>query len=312
LGTALESAQKLQGPAVSVVVVSCNTPRTLEKCLASLASQPAAEVLVIDCSDIDPTETLGPRFRGVTFHHFPDKLSIPEMRREGIRASTREIVALTESWMTPSSNWVAALSDVHRRSPEAAAVGGPVTFPCRGQNATLLAWADYFSEYGEHVPGPAGGAEITIAEKLTGANCSYKRRALEACRDLVDQAAWEHHVHDRLRQQGHTLVRTASAGVCYHRPCPPGELLRLRFAHGRAHAAGRLRESAWIARMARGAAAPLVPWVLLWRQWRAARRSPGMEKPFFAAAAWSWILNTAWALGEAAFVGQTILSVKRA
>jgi hypothetical protein len=209
-------------------------------------------------------------------------------------------VALTESWMTPSASWVAALSDAHRRNPEAAAVGGPVTFPCRPESATLWAWADYFSEYGEHAPGPPAGAEITLAEKLTGANCSYKRWALDQSRDLVDQAAWEHRIHQRLRQRGHTLVRAAAARVCYDRPCPARELLQLRFAHGRAHGAERLRESPWIARLARGAAAPLVPWVLLWRQWRGAGHSPGMAKAWLAAAGWVFVLNAAWALGEAA------------
>lgn len=255
---------------------------------------------MVDCSDRDPGQSLRSRFPGVVFRHFRSKLPIPELRREGIRASTAEIVALTESWMRPSPGWVAALSEAHRQSPDAAAVGGPVGFPCEGETATLLAWADYFSEYGEYVPGPAKIPEVSRAENISGANCSYKRWALEECRDLIEQAAWEPRIHARLRQQGHRLVRAASARVCYDKSCRLPDLLRQRFQHGRGHAAERLRQAPWIERLARGVAAPLVPWVLLGRLWRSVRHLPGVRTRFLAASGWILTLNSAWALGEAA------------
>lgn len=298
--TVFESAQNAEGPAVSVVVVSYNTPRTLEKCLAALARQPAAEILVIDCSDRDPGQSLRSRFPGVVFHHFPSKLSLPELRRDGIRASTGEIVALTESWMRPSPGWVAALREAHRQSTDAAAVGGPVAFPCEGKTASLLAWADYFCEYGEYVPGSGNSTGLSLSKNISGANCSYKRWALEECRDLIEQAAWEPRIHERLRQRGHGLMRVATAWVCYDKSCRLRDLLSQRFHYGRGHAAERLRRAPWIGRLARGAAAPLVPWVLLGRLWRIVRPIPGVRTRFLAATGWILALNSAWALGEAA------------
>jgi hypothetical protein len=306
LGTAFESAQLAQGPTVSVVVVSYNTPRTLEKCLASLSNQPAAEILVMDCSDCDPAGSVGARFPAVKFRHFAEKLSIPELRREGIQAASGEIVALTESWIEPSPGWVASLCEAHRRHPDAAAVGGPVAFPCDGAfpfdgaGPSRLAWADYFSEYGAYIPDPGNGRGVASVESVSGANCSYKRWALEECRDLIDQAVWEPVIHARLRGRGHEITWAAAARVGYQRPARLAELLRRRFTHGRGHGAARGRGKPWIGRLARGVAAPLVPWVLLWRLWRGLPGgAPGLRGRLLAATGWILVLNSAWALGEA-------------
>jgi glycosyltransferase involved in cell wall biosynthesis len=285
---------------VSVVVVSYNTPRTLEQCLASLSRQPAAEILVMDCSDTDPGVSLGARFPAVQFRHFDGRLSIPQLRREGIHAAKGEIVALTESWMEPCAGWVESLIEAHREYADVPAVGGPIAFPCAGAAASRLEWADYFSEYGEHIPGAAGGREVSTTERISGANCSYKRWAIEECRDLVDQAAWEPLIHERLLKRGHELKRAAGARVCYERPARLAELLRRRFRHGRGHGAERSRGQSGIERIARGGAAPLVPWVMLGRLRRGLPRTPGLRRRFWEATGWILALNAAWALGEAA------------
>jgi glycosyltransferase involved in cell wall biosynthesis len=299
LRTVFESAQRAERPTVSVVVVSYNTPRTLEKCLASLSRQPAAEILVMDCSDRDPGVSLGARFPTIVFRHFPEKLSIPQLRRAGIHASKGEIVALTESWMEPCPNWVESLRGAHQAYPDAAVVGGPIGFPCDGAAATGTEWADYFSEYGEHIP-EGDTPEVSFAAVLSGANASYKRWALEECRDLIDEAAWEPLIHSRLLARGHKIRRASGALVCYRRPARLGDLLKQRFSYGRGHGVGLGRGKPWIVRVARGAAAPLVPWVLLWRQWRGLPPVRGLWARFLAASASTLALNTAWALGEAA------------
>ena len=215
-------------------------------------------------------------------------------------ASKGEIVALTESWMEPCPGWVESLREAHRADPAAAVVGGPIGFPCDGSTAAAPEWADYFSEYGEFVPGPGDPGEISAVERISGANCSYKRWALEVCRDLIDEGAWEPRLHDRLRERGHELRSAAAALVCYQRPARLGDLLRRRFYYGRGHGAGRGRGKPWVERLARGVAAPLVPWVLLWRLGRGLPGVPGLRGRFLRAAPWILTLNTAWALGEAA------------
>jgi hypothetical protein len=254
----------------------------------------------MDCSDQDPGQSLGAQFPAVQFRHFEARRSIPELRREGIHASCGEVVALTESWMEPCAGWVESLREAHRQYPDAPAVGGPISFPCGRAAASRIEWADYFSEYCEQIPGGGKGREVRPVERISGANCSYKRWALEECRDLVEQGAWETLIHERLRKRGHELKRAESARVCYQRSARLGDLLRQRFCHGRGHGAVRMREAPWIERLARGATAPLVPWVLLGRQWRGLPPGQGLARPFLAAVGWTLALNTAWALGEAA------------
>lgn len=254
----------------------------------------------MDSSDGDPGVSLAARFPAVKFRHFSKKRSIPELRREGIHAAKGDVVALTESWMEPCGGWIEALREAHREHAGVPVVGGPVAFPCSGVSVSRLEWADYFSEYGEHVPGREGGAELSTAERISGANCSYKRWALEECRDLIEQGAWEPRIHERLQQRGHELKRAAGARVCYHRPAALGPLLGERFQHGRGHAVEQRPERSAIERIARGAAAPLVPWVLLTRVWRGLPTSDGLRGRFLSAAGWILALNAAWALGEAA------------
>lgn len=200
--------------------------------------------------------------------------------------------------MEPCPDWVESLRAAHRAFPGAAVVGGPIDFDSGG--AGRIEWADYFSEYGEHVGRPTGSREVTRADRVSGANCSYKRWALEECRDLIEQAAWETPIHERLLQRGHEIRRAEAARVHYRRPSPVGELLRRRFEHGRGHAAERLSRATWVARLARGAAAPLVPAVLVWRLWRGLPPAGGLRRPFLAALGWILALTGAWALGEAA------------
>lgn len=253
----------------------------------------------MDCSDVDPGVSLAAQFPGVEFRHFAEKSSAPELRREGIHAAKGDVVALTESWMEPCEGWVETLREAHWVHADVPAVGGPIAFPYGGARATRLEWADYFSEYGEHIPGQAGDRDLATVERISGANCSYKRWALEECRDLIEQAAWEPRIHERLRERGHELKRAAGAWVCYQRPAGLGHLLRQRFQHGRGHAAEQRRRRTGIERLARGAAAPLVPWVMTWRVWRGLPPVAGLRGRFCGAAGWTLALNTAWALGEA-------------
>ena len=284
-------------PTVSVVVVSYNSPLTLELCLASLSQQRVREVLVVDCSDRDPAAALGGRFPQVRFRHLEHKSAIPQMRWEGIRESCGEIVAITESWMVPCGDWVAALEECHRRHPSAAVVGGPVGFPLGGQTASALAWADYLSEYGHYLPLPQGTSEADCGE-LPGPNCSYKRGALDECHELWAQGAWEPFVHAALKQKGYRLLYAGRALVRYHRPVTAGQALRQRYHYGRGFAAERSRGSPLARRMLRAALAPAVPPLMLVRLWRVLSRQPGSRRRLREALGWLLALYSAWAWGE--------------
>ncbi len=91
--------------------------------------------------------------------------------------------------MVPGSDWVESLRKAHQQYASAPVIGGPVRFD-PGEGASAFQWGDFFYEYGRHMtPADDGAVDDATADcgvvdssevdELTGANCSYKRAALE-------------------------------------------------------------------------------------------------------------------------------------
>ena len=254
-----QSQQTSEAPTLSVVVVSFNQPRLLERCLTALEGQGAAEIIVVDASDEDPAPALTQRFEAVTFVHINEPRSIPQLRWEGVRRTRGDVIAQLESTMEPAAGWGEALRAAHRDGP-ADVVGGPVAFQT-GPQTSAFQWADFLHEYGRHMAPKSDG----FAKELSGANCSYRRSAIEECLDLLEDGAWEGPIHDRLRQQGGELWRASGAVVFYRGDARFRTLIRQRFHYGRWHAGERRKEMSPPERILRAALFPLVPFVLHWR-----------------------------------------------
>ncbi|MBI3665123.1 MAG: glycosyltransferase family 2 protein [Acidobacteria bacterium] len=283
----------MPGPGLSIIVVSYNSPATLELCLESLASQlhlGKDEVIVADCSDRDPRLGFRQQFPYFRFLRFDERLSIPKLRREGLKVARAEIVAFTEGRLVPASGWAKALLEAHAIHKDGPAVGGPIDFAA----SSPFDAAVFFCEYGWHMP-PTGDGE---AEELSGANLSYKRWALELCRDLIDAAAWEPFWHQRLKQHGHRLVRAGRALVCYHNSLSPSQFLRQRFHYGRWFAAARAEGSGFLRRLLYAAICPLLPVLLTVRQARLVLKRRRHQRAFFAALPWIVPFYMVWSLGE--------------
>ena len=286
-------------PAISVVVASYNTPKTLEMCLRSLAAQSADEVLVVDCSDEDPAAALAKRFPDVRFLHFSRPQSIPRLRWKGFRESTGDIVANLESWMAPGPHWVEALRKAHEEHPSAPAIGGAVGFD-PGEGASAFRWGDFFYEYGHHMsPADDGAADNREVDELTGANCSYKRAALGECEDLLRRGAWDSAIHERFLKQGSLLWRAGSATVDYRGEPKLSQVIQQRFHYGRWFASERSRQLGFLERLARCLTSPLVPWILLRRLWRSLCGKPGARYQLARSAGWVVFSYSLWSLGEA-------------
>jgi len=301
-------------PTISVVVASYNTPKTLEMCLRSLASQSAEQVLVLDCSDQDPAPLLSKQFPAVRFFYFGEAVSIPRLRWKGFRESTGDVVANLESWMVPGPGWVEALREVHSEQASAPVVGGAVAFD-PGDGGSAFQWGDFFYEYGRHMaPADGGGADDGVATggeassretedgevaELTGANCSYKRAALEECDDLLEHGAWDSALHERFQKQGTPLWRAGSATVEYCGDPTPRQVILQRFHYGRWFAAERNAELTFAERVVRCLTSPLVPWILLRRLWQSLDGKPGARRQLARSVAWVMFSYSLWSLGEA-------------
>ena len=263
-------------------------------CLSSLAAQSADEVLVVDCSDDDPAGSLSERFPDVKFIHFREAVSIPRLRWRGFLESTGDVVANLESWMVPGAGWVEALREAHEEQVSAPVIGGPVGFDVDG-DSSVFQWGDFFYEYGRHMSPVDDG----VAEELTGANCSYKRAALEECEDLLEHGAWDSALHERFKKQGTSLWRAGPATADYRGEPRFSQMIRQRFHYGRWFAAERNRQLGFAERLARCLTSPLVPWILLRRLWRSLRGKPDARYQLARSAGWVVFSYSLWSLGEA-------------
>ncbi len=283
---------KQKRPRLSVVIASYNSPATLEQCLESLGTQLAtdSEVVVADCSSEDVRLRLDHRFPQVRFLHFDRRLTIPELRREALRLTHGEVVAMTEGRMVPSRGWTGALLESHSRQANAPAVGGPIDY----DGASAFDTAVFFCEYGLHMP-PTGDVPAGL---LSGGNLSYKRWALEMCSDLIEAGAWEPVVNERLRQQGHELYRAGDAVVQYRNSLSAGEFLRQRFHYGRWYAHVRGEAAGWTRRLMYAGFCPLLPFLLTLRLARMVfgRRRHRVE--FVRALPWIIFCQSVWSVGE--------------
>ena len=265
--------------ALSVIVTSYNSPAVLERCLDSLTRQSeASEIVVADCSPMDPAALLGAKFPRVRFLHFSEKRIVPAMRWAALRETSGEIVAAVEARCIPSADWCAQIGKAHAEHRDAPAVGGPVRI---AEPATRFDRALYLCEYGEFAPPVASG----WVKAISGANLSYKRAALDRERDLLEAGAWETLIHLRWER-----LWMSQASITFVNTMTPATALRQRFWYGRGYAAARVQDAR---RFAYACLTPVLPLLLMWRL----LRKRGLRE-VAGALPWIAILTAAWSLGE--------------
>jgi hypothetical protein len=276
----------------SVIVTSYNSPRILAQCLESLREQTAAEIVVADCSDIDPALDLAPAFPDVKFLHFHEKRTVPQLRWRAFFQTTGELIAAVEARCVPSPTWSKEIEAAHHRYPGAVAIGGSVSF---GGLASPFAWGLYLCEYGAYAPPIEEGQSWG----LSAANLSFKRGALTESLDVLRAGKWETALLERWLAQGRLLC-VCSATVAFQNTMTPSTALSQRFWYGRGYAAERVVGSPLYLIAARAVSAPALPVLLSFRLWRTAR-AKRLQTEFWRSALWILFLQSAWALGE--FVG---------
>jgi hypothetical protein len=245
--------------------------------------------VVADCSPENPAGTLSAQFPQVRFLTFAEKRTVPQMRWEAFRHTTRSVIAAVEARCAPESDWCATLLRAHEKWDDAPAAGGPVALR---EPASALDLGLYHCEYGLFAPPVKDGP----SHELSGANLSYKREALEQSRDLLDACAWETLLHDRWRKQGRALIM-CPATVVFENGMGRSTILRQRFAYGRGYAAARLPASAWLRRIGYACFCFLLPLLLVVRLGNAASRK-GLSTGFWRAFGWILVFSSAWSLGE--------------
>lgn len=275
---------------LAVIITSYDSPAVLRRGLASLVAQPeVTEIVVSDCSPVNPAERLAAEFPGVRFFHFDSKRSVPVLRWAALGETSAPLVGALESRCVAAPDWARRIVAAHEAAPHAPAVGGPVA-PGSASNAFELGL--YFCEYGAFAPPLAEGP----ARALSGANLSYKRRDLETERDYLESGRWETFLHERWLGRGREL-HLCGASIEFHNTMSPGTALRQRFHYGRGYAAERVEGSAVSRRAMYASFCAFLPILLTARMARSAF-AKGMGGLFLRALGWTFLLNAAWSAGE--------------
>jgi hypothetical protein len=215
-----------------------------------------------------------------------------ELRGIGIRNTRAPLVALLQDHDRPDPHWSAELIKEHAQPY--AAIGGAME---NGIDRPLN-WAVYFGDFGRYQnPVPRGPSAY-----VSDANVCYKRAALELVADSWANGYDESRVHDALAKRGETIALAPDVIVYQHRlNLRLGPVLLERFVWGRSFAAGRLATIASPRRVIFAALCPLVPLLLLFRQFRNVLRTRRNRAAFVRALPLTALLDVAWSYGE--FVG---------
>jgi len=271
---------------LAVVVASNGTPGSVDRCFAALRHQLDGVELIV-CEPDAHRQHL-PADAAVRRIEVPGAL-VPSLWREGIRAASAPSVALTISPMVPDADWVERLRAARVKGE---AVGGAIE-PAEGLR--LVDRAEHLCRYSrDMLP-----FEEHACLDLPGDNAVYDRASLDAVSETWADGFWEPDVHRALAERGARLVHDPSVVVRMGRSAGFSAFVRQRWQHGRAHGRQRGAHLGRAANLARIAAAPIVPIVLLLRVSRELgrrRRSRLGLLPLLPVLA---SFDVAWALGEA-------------
>jgi hypothetical protein len=291
---------------LSVVVTVVDGGATLERLLRGLTAQdrpPTREVLVPWDESVSDPAGLAARFPAVRFvpmgavttrrpidspagqHELYDR-----RRAAGLALASGDLVAILEDRGVPRPDWARGVVAAHRELPHAV-IGGAIE---NGRDGRLN-WAVYFCDFGRYqLPFEAGPRPY-----VSDVNICYKRRALEATRELWRERYHETTVHWALLRAGEVLFLSPDFAVDQMRDdLTLRRVLRERVGWGRLFAYTRARDVSTGRRLVLAALSPLLPFVLLLRHLRGRVTRHRGVGTFLAVSPVVFLLLAAWSLGE--------------
>jgi hypothetical protein len=157
-------------------------------------------------------------------------------------------------------------------------------------------WAAFLCEYHHLLPPiPAGPVD-----SLTGNNTVYRRSVLARYEEAWRAGQWEDHLHAAMRRSGVMLHQHPEIVVGHRMHYTVGQYFGQRFLYSRAWAGIRSRKAARPERLVRGAAAGLLPPVLLWRVAWTVWRKKSHRAELLRALPLIALFTLAWGAGEMA------------
>ena len=249
----------METPELTVVIPSVNGLGDLQGCLEAverLRNSIRLEVLVVDRIGGDVPETVRRLFPQMTVLSVPADETIPRMRERAFSLANAPAVAVIEDHVIVPPTWGRQLLDALAQGHDV--VGGPIENAATGR---LLDWATFLCEYSACLPPLPGGA----AEWLPGNNVVYRRGILERHRAVIAEGRWENRLHDAIKAGGTPLWCQPDLLVGHKKHFSFLEYLSQRYLYARSYAGARVKGASIFKRLGYGAAAFLLPPLLLYR-----------------------------------------------
>jgi len=281
--------------AISVIIASNNAEAVIVECLQRLLQQgehAKLEIIVADSSADATPQLVSTRFPQVRLLHFESPASLPVLRGHGIALSTGQIIAFLDPYSMVGPDWLKQLTRAHTEQDHPV-IGGSVDL-YQADHQGMLAWAQYFSEYGMFMP-PVEEGTIGI---LPGSNIAYKRDILFDGDLPRYKDFWKTFVNAGIKQSGKQLWLTSSVSVASWKPIGFGGFLLTRFTHGRCYAGMRCAEFGLPTRFLRLLSTPLLPFLLQYRWSKKFWRKKCHRRKFLQTLPLQFILFSCWSLGE--------------
>lgn len=267
---------------LSIVVPVRKARATLEQTVASLLLSCKgidAEVIVVYASE-DETREIAEQLNGVRLLRSNGKRSVPQLRRDGVRAAHGEFVLITEDHCTVAPDWAAKLLAAAGQHP-ASGWGGPVI----NARESWLGWTHYLTRYTAFLP--PGKAAYT--RHLPGNNALYRKDDLLSFATEFSDGFWEAEFNVVLTRERGPFWYAPEAPVKQQQQRGLFEYASLRYRHGRCYGArcGKPHSAIFF----------FVAALLFWRGLRAAVNN-GLALRFALSSPLLAVYYAAWAAGE--------------
>lgn len=248
-----------RNPRLSVIVACTHSSRDLEPVLTSFQNQKGKgdlEIIVVDGSGDEATDHSTIQQKETMTIRFPRGTPLPTLWGAGIRQSRCAIIAVTDAFSIPDTQWVTSTLAAHESSD--LVVGGAVDpLPQR----SVVDWAAYFCEYGQFMLPLKGG----VVSELPGNNIAFKRVALNRGTQFVKQGFWKSYWCQALQQEGVQLRSVPSMVVYDRKSYQLFPFLIRRYHHGRCFAGMRITHMAPFMRLLYWSGTPILPFLFMWR-----------------------------------------------
>jgi len=267
---------------LSIVIPVRRATTTLDGCVASMKAACAgmdAEI-VVAYSEGDETAAVAGALTGVRLVRMAGRRSVPQLRRDGVRAADGEFILITEDHCMVGADWVRGLLLAAEEHP-ASAWGGPV----RNGRTSWLGWAHYFTRYTAFLPPGQTG----YCAHLPGNNALYRRDDLLAFATEWSDGFWEAEFNVVLRRERGPFWYSPEAVVTQAQQRGIFEYVSLRYRHGRCYGArcGKPHSAVFV----------FVAALLFWRGLRMAVQN-GEAARFCVVSPLLVVYYSAWAAGE--------------